>query len=152
MNTEMLRKDLIDLNMEVKNSDEFFTQITKKLVDKGLVTEDYAQGLIQREKKYPTGLPTQPYAVAIPHADPVYIKEQFIAVIRLKDSIKWCEMATDDVWHDVRLIFVLGFKHDEGHIEVLQTLVNNFQDPSLMEKLLASNCEEEFLNLIKEMK
>ena len=60
-------------------------------------------------------------------------------------------MATDDVWHDVRLIFLLGFKHEAGHIEVLQTLINNFQEPELMEKLMSTEDEVEFLELIKSM-
>jgi len=152
MDNTMLRADLVSLDMESTDSDDFFKQISSKLEKLGLVTNGYADALIKREHEYPTALPTEPYAVAIPHADPVHIKEQFIAPIRLKNKIKWCEMATDDVWHDVRLIFLLGFKHEEGHIEVLQTLVNNFQEPELMEKLMSTNDEVEFLELIKSMK
>jgi PTS system galactitol-specific IIA component len=151
MNNEMLRDDLVILDMDAKNYEDFFNQLTKKLIKMDLVTEGYAEALIKRENEYPTALPTEPYAVAIPHADPVYINKQFIAPIRLKNSIKWCEMATDDVWHDVRLIFLLGFKHEEGHIKVLQTLVNNFQESELMEKLMTTEDEAEFLELIRSM-
>lgn len=152
MNNEMLKEELVCLTMDVKDRFDFFKQISEKLYELNYVTEGYAEALAKRENEYPTALPTEPYVVAIPHADPNYIKEQFIAPIRLKHSVKWCEMAKDDVWHDVRLIFLLGFKKEEGHIEVLQTLVNNFQDPQLMEELMATDDKQEFLTLIRQIK
>src|SRR5579862_6898362 len=33
------------------------------------VTDDYADAVIAREADYPTGLPTEPVGVALPHAD-----------------------------------------------------------------------------------
>lgn len=97
-------------------------------------------------------LPTQPYPVAIPHSDPVNIIQQFIAPVRLKHEIDWCEMANNDSVLKVRIVFLLGFKREEGHVELLQVLLENFQDPELMDQLMNAKTKEEYLQLVKNMK
>ena len=52
----MLRADLVSLDMEAKDSDDFFRQMTEKLIALGLVTEGYAEALIKREHEYPTAI------------------------------------------------------------------------------------------------
>ena len=44
--------------------------LSLNLLDRKLVTVDYPQAVKDREKKFPTGLPTSPIGVAIPHTDP----------------------------------------------------------------------------------
>lgn len=148
MKEQMLHKELIQLDVEAKDQSDFFEKMSAKLEKLGYVEDTFLDAIKTREAKYPTALPTEPFAIAIPHADPINIKKQFIAFTRLKDPVKWCEMATDDSWHDVKLIFMLGFKHDEGHIQVLQILLDSFQDETLMEKLLSAETEEEMYSLL----
>ncbi|MDQ0360761.1 PTS sugar transporter subunit IIA [Breznakia pachnodae] len=152
MESDMIHKELIQLDMDVVDADDFFSKLCNKLVELGYVNESFYDAITKREKEFPTGLPTQPYAVAIPHADPQYIIKPFIAATRLKNAIKWCEMATSDVWHDVKFIFMLGFKRENGHVELLQILVENFQDEKLMNKLLDATTEEEYMKIILSMK
>ena len=152
MESDMIHKELIQLNMDVVDAKDFFLEVCNKLVDLGYVKESFYDALTKREKEFPTGLPTQPYAVAIPHADPQHIIKPFIAATRLKSAIKWCEMATSDVWHDVKFIFMLGFKREHGHVELLQILVENFQDEELMKRLLEATTEEEYMKAILGMK
>lgn len=47
----------------------------------------------QREKLYPTALPTHPYVVALPHTDTEHVIRPFICVTRLYHEITWHEMA-----------------------------------------------------------
>jgi len=148
MDSSMIRKDLIQLDMDAKDQKDFFEKICKILVDEGCVKNTYLEALMGREKEYPTGLPTQPYAIAIPHADPQHLIKPFVAPIRLKNEIDWCEMATSDVWHKIRLIFVLGFTKGDGHIEMLQLLVDNLQDKKLMDELLNAKSIDEYYETI----
>ena len=124
--TLILINDLIQLDLDVRNTDELFEVMAGRLMELGYVTGDFLESIKEREKEYPTALPIEPYAVAIPHTDPECIKNAFIACIRLKEPIPWREMAANEVVHMVRFVFLLGFKQEavgDAHVELLQILV-----------------------------
>lgn len=152
MNHEMICDELCELDLDVKSTDEFFQVMSEKAKQLGYVTEQFCSAIMERESAYPTALPTQPYPVAIPHSDPVNIIKQFIAPVRLKQAIDWCEMANNDHILKVRIVFLLGFQREEGHVELLQVLLENFQDPELMEQLLHAQSKEAYLTIVKNMK
>lgn len=148
MKKDMVFKELIQLDWEVKDQNEFFDKMAEKLRGLGYVKDTYAQALKTREANYPTGLAVEPYPVAIPHAEREHIIKPFIAPTRLKTPIRWCEMGTDDVYHEIRFIFMLGFLGGNEHIELLQVLVENFQKPELMEKLLGAATVDEYYDIV----
>lgn len=147
----MIYKELIQLDWEVSDQTEFFDKMAAKLVELGFVKETFVDAIKTREAKFPTALAVEPYPVAIPHADPEHIIKPFIAATRLKNPVKWCEMAANDNQHDVRFIFMLGFKRSDEHVELLQVLVANFQKPELMDKLVNAVTEDEYMEAILSM-
>lgn len=151
MNSTLICDELCELDLDVNNTDEFFEVMSEKAQALGYVSENFLPAIRKREKEYPTALPSVPYPVAIPHSDPVNIEKQFIAPIRLKHAIDWCEMANNDSVLKVRIVFLLGFKREEGHVEVLQTLLQNFQNEDIMQKLLGAATKEEYLKIVKHM-
>lgn len=152
MNSTLICDELCELDLDVKNTDEFFEVMSEKAKNLGYVTDNFLSAIKKREEEYPTALPTQPYPVAIPHSDPVNIEKQFIAPVRLKKAIDWCEMANNDSVLQVQIVFLLGFKKEEGHVELLQVLLQNFQDESIMNGLLQAKTKEEYLTIVKNMK
>lgn len=152
MNSEMISEELCELDLDVKSTDEFFHVMSEKALRLGYITENFEAAIKTREEAYPTALPTQPYPVAIPHSDPVNIVRQFIAPVRLKQAIDWCEMANNDNVLAVRIVFLLGFQREEGHVELLQVLLENFQDQTIMDKLLEAKTKEEYLDIVRSMK
>ncbi len=152
MDKSMIRDELCEFDLDVKNTQEFFEYMSNKALKLGYVTENFLPAIIEREKNYPTALPVEPYPVAIPHSDPVNILEQFIAPVRLKNPIDWCEMANNDSILKVKIVFLLGFKREDGHVELLQVLLENFQDQTIMESLLNAKTKEEYLEIVKNIK
>ena len=152
MDKSLICDDLCELDLDVDNTDEFFAVMSQKAKELGYVTDNFLPAIKEREFNYPTALPTEPYPVAIPHSDPVNIVKQFIAPVRLKNPIDWCEMANNDSVLKVRIVFLLGFKKEEGHVELLQVLLENFQDQSVMDALLNAKTKEEYLEVCKNMK
>ena len=154
MTGDIVYKDLIQLDLDVRNTDELFEVMSGRLMELGYVTGDFLESIKEREKEYPTALPIEPYAVAIPHTDPECIKKAFIACIRLKEPIPWREMAANEVVHMVRFVFLLGFKQEavgDAHVELLQILVNNCQRPDFMERLRQAANIEAYFNLVLSM-
>ena len=152
MNSTLICEELCELDLDVKSTDEFFEVMSAKAKQLGYVNESFLSAIKEREENYPTALPTMPYPVAIPHSDPVNINQQFIAPVRLKNPIDWCEMANNDSILKVQIVFLLGFKKEEGHVELLQVLLQNFQDETIMDALLNAKTKEQYLHVVKNMK
>lgn len=155
---DMIYKELIQLDWDVADQEEFFDKMAEKLVNLGYVKDTFAEAIKAREADFPTALPMEPYPVAIPHTDPQHIIQPFIAGTRLKYPIKWREMANNDQEHDVKFIFMLGFLggHDDPdgageHMELLQILVTNLRNPVLMDKLVNAGTEDEYMEAILSM-
>ncbi|OUN25696.1 PTS sugar transporter subunit IIA [Pseudoflavonifractor sp. An85] len=148
MKKDMIFKELIQLDWEVKDQGEFFDKMVDKLYDLGFVKDTYKEAIKVREANYPTALPVEPYPVAIPHAEIQHLNKPFIACTRLKNPVDWCEMGTDDVIHPVKFVFMLGFMKSDEHIDLLQVLMENFQNPELMKQLLEAKTEEEYYNIV----
>lgn len=148
MKKDMLFRDLVQLDLEAADQTEVFKRMADILFKRGFVKETYLESLKVREESYPTALPIKPYPVAIPHTDISQIIRPFIAPIRLKDAVEWREMANNDEVHQVRFIFMLGFLKSDEHIDLLQILVENFQNEELMERLNNAKTADEYFELV----
>lgn len=151
MKSDMIREELVQLELEVTDTDDFFAVMAKKLLALGYVEPTFESAIKQREGEFPTALPIQPFAVAIPHTNCEHIKRPFIAPVRLKKTIKWCEMAANDVVHDVKFVFMLGIKEAHQQVDLLQVLVNNFQNDQLMKQLEKALSEKEYYTILMTM-
>ncbi|WP_051006568.1 PTS sugar transporter subunit IIA [Liquorilactobacillus vini] len=60
--------------------------LSKNFLKRDLVTKDYADAVKKRENKFPTGLPTMPIGVAIPHTDAKYVKKNSDSSRNFKSS------------------------------------------------------------------
>ena len=111
MKRDMIYKDLIQLDMEAADTDDFFDKMAAKLEELGFVKSSFVDAIKTREKNFPTALAV-----------------------------------------DVKFVFMLGFKRSDEHVELLQILVANFQDESLMKRLMDAKTEEEYMEAILSMK
>lgn len=92
MQEDIVKKNLVELDLDVNSTDELFEITSERLEKLGYVTAEFLESIKAREQEYPTALPIQPYAVAIPHTDPECIVTPFVSCIRLKKPIPWREM------------------------------------------------------------
>ena len=75
MNGDMIKKELIEIDFDVKNQNEYFEKMAKKLNELGYVKDTFLEAILKREEKFPTALPLEPYIVAIPHVEPEHVKK-----------------------------------------------------------------------------
>lgn len=152
MKKDMLFRPLVQLDLEATDQAEVFEQMADILHKQGFVKDTYLEALKMREESYPTALPVEPYPVAIPHTNMEHIVRPFIAPVRLKEAIEWREMANNDAIHQVRFIFMLGFLKSDEHVELLQILVENFQNEELMQRLKKADTADEYFEVVCSMK
>ncbi len=142
-------EDLIYLDLEISDRYEFLRFIGNELIQKGYVHETFTESLLKREEKYPTGLPSSPYAVAIPHCEPQHVKANTISIVRFKMPISFYEMGTLDKEISVKFAFVLTLD-GQKQVVILRDLMKLFMDAEFMEKLYSAD-ENQIKQLINEI-
>lgn len=65
--SSLTKKELITINNDSKTIEEFFTNASDILMERGYVKESFLDAILEREKKYPTGLEMPKIVIAIPH-------------------------------------------------------------------------------------
>src|SRR5699024_2253362 len=103
MNTLIFDEDNIQVDLEIEYQYEALTYMANNLYERNLVKESFKQAIISREKEFPTGLPTRPYAVAIPHTDPEHIIKKNISLAVMKEPVNFSVMGDPDTKIPIKL-------------------------------------------------
>ena len=96
----------------------------------------------------PTGLPTVPIGVALPHADPDAVLHPAIAVGRLVTPVMFREMGTPENGVQVRIVFLLALSSKQ-QASVLSDLVVAFQRPGFLEWLVGAAGAPEIASAVR---
>ncbi|HLF74754.1 MAG TPA: PTS sugar transporter subunit IIA [Anaerolineales bacterium] len=148
--TDLLKPEHILIRVEAVNAQDAIRKLSAALVDSGHVTPEFADDVWKRELTFPTGLPTQPLAVAIPHADPDHVSRSAVCIGVLTAPLHFAQMGTNGATVlDVRLIFLLAIKEREKQVELIQQLISLIQNGSLLEGLAEAKDPAEAMALIK---
>ena len=145
-----VEKELAIIEMKADSKEEVLKLLGNRLLEHGYVKENFVESILKREKNYPTGLPTEPFGVAIPHTDGDMVNKSTIAFANLKNPVKFLMMGTDDKLVDVNLVFMLALKSPDDQLDMLQKLVGLFQDPEMVSKLADVKDVNELNELVKE--
>ena len=106
------------------------------LYKNGCVKENFAEKCIEREKVFPTGLPSK-VPVAIPHTDGSYVIKPAVCMLRLTNPVLFKNMEDPEKEIAVDYVFNIAIKSSEDQLKMLSVISNIFQD-------------DEFLNLPKD--
>ncbi len=147
--TDLLSDKHILLNCQAEEARQVIDQLTALLVSTGHVDPAYAGDVWRREQRYPTGLPTQPVAVAIPHADPDHVHRSALAVAVLRSPVPFGQMGGDGSQQlAVRVVFLLAVKERTKQVEMISKLVGLIQSPALLQGLLEVESAQQALALM----
>ncbi|HHX24653.1 MAG: PTS sugar transporter subunit IIA [Tepidanaerobacteraceae bacterium] len=149
--TTLINADIVMLNEDIVEKDNILALMANRLIDKGYTKQSYLQAVLNREKEYPTGLPTNGVGVAIPHADTKYVLKPGIAVATLKSPVKFNVMGNPEEEVDVKLLFMLALKEPKVQVNVLKKLVSIFQVKELLVKLISINNEKELADTLNSL-
>lgn len=145
-----VEKELAIIELEANSKEEALRLLGGRLIEQGYVKEDFIESLLEREKNYPTGLPTEPFGVAIPHTDGDRVHKSTVAFASLKNPVKFLMMGTDDKLVDVKLIFMLALKSPDDQLEMLQKLMELIQNPEMVSKLVQVKSADELNGLVED--
>lgn len=144
-------KEVFFFQLNVTTKEEVFEQMATRLLAEELVTVNYLEGVKEREVIFPTGLPTFPYGVAIPHTDGDRVIEPQIGFASLKEPVNFRVMGSETETIDVKIIFMLALKKADDQLEILQKLIDLLQAEESVKRLGECQNASEFKQIIREI-
>lgn len=137
---DLLREDHILTGLEVADAEQAIRALSRLLEESGHVKASFADEVWKREKDFPTGLPTKPFAVAIPHADPDMVEKSALAIGALAQPVIFHQMGADASQQlSVQLVFLLAIKEAKKQVVLLRELIGVLQKSALLEALMNSS-------------
>jgi PTS system galactitol-specific IIA component len=131
-----LRRELSLVRPEVSTATELLRQMAAVAEREGYVHPGFADAVVDREARFPTGLPT-PVPAAIPHTDPDFVVRPGLVAALLHPPVEFVEMASVDRVVNVRLAIMLLVEDPQEQVHVLGAVVATLQDPGLVDRLAA---------------
>ena len=95
---------------EAKDWEEAIRLCGQAIADAGYADETFMNACIEREKEYPTGLPSE-VPVAIPHSKVEGIKDNCVCFLRLKNPVTFYRMDSDEESIETTAVFNLSLIH-----------------------------------------
>jgi PTS system galactitol-specific IIA component len=139
----LLNEANIFVELEVDNFEKLIQEISIPLVESNDVTNEFPQQVILREQDFPTGLPTEPIGVAIPHTDAKYVNNNRVTIATLKKPIQMEIMGgMDEGKIDVQIIFLLALGQSNKQLNILKKLMKVLPQKELLAKIKKGTKEE----------
>jgi PTS system galactitol-specific IIA component len=141
-------ESLILKDVDVNSREELLRTMATNLFRKGLVKKSFIEAVIEREKTFATGLPTNSVSVAIPHTDSEHVNKKAISVAILKEPVNFGVMGEMNVETPVQIVFMLAIDKKDSHLVLLQKLMEIFRNAEELQFLIL---EENKTNIKKRL-
>jgi len=152
LDLKLLDQNLVMINLEAETQQEALEKLAGRLYETGYVKDTYAQAILEREKVFPTGLPTEGYGVAIPHTDVEHVNKPAVALGILQKPVKFNLMGdlNPDSQVDVQVMFMLAIKEPHMQLELLQDIMEMIQDQELLKKMVEAESVQDLIQTTEE--
>lgn len=150
MNQSLTELENIFVNIEVHEFNELIPLVAQPLIDNQDVVEDFPNQVIERERNFPTGLPTEPFGVAIPHTNAEFVMNNKVTIVTLKNPIQMEVMGgMEEDKIDVSIVFLLALGQSNKQLNVLQKLMGILNQEEFLTRI-KNGSKEEIYKIAKE--
>ncbi len=148
-NEEQEYFEVIGYFLDYKSKEEALEYLAEELFKRGFVNDDYGKAVLEREIEFPTGLPTSPVPVAIPHSDRRFVTQSGIAIAKMKSPIVFKNMGEPEEELNVALIFLLAVSRDESQVLLIKSVLEIVQDKDILQDLIDAKSESELVEIFR---
>ena len=147
----IISEDLIVVEPDLNppTADRVITILSERLVEKGYVDSSYCQAVLDREQRFPTGLPTLPHATAIPHADADGARKTCVAVAILSHPVPFQAMDSPGKVLDVRIVLLLAVADCARQVPMLRWVSTLVQDQDVVKALASAKSPREVMIVLR---
>ncbi len=116
----------------------------------GYVKDTYTDSVLAREKLFPTGLPTQPVPIAIPHTGSEHVNKSMFCMIVFDQPVMFRQMGSEEERIPAEIMMLLAIDGSERHLEFLSDILGIFSDGSVLTRIRAAGSAEEICSILGE--
>mgnify|MGYP006306888205 CR=1 FL=1 len=146
-----ISEELTVFDVDTKCKDVVIEDLADLFLAKNIVHDSYLDAVLERERHIPTGLITKVGGIAIPHTDPEYVKRSAIAIGRMKEPVKFNNMANPKEQVDVNVVFLLAIADKEQVNPVLSKMAELLQNEIAFKTLLEIDNPRDFVAYFSKM-
>lgn len=139
---------LIEPGLDIQTPEAVITVLCERLVEEGYVGPSYLQATLDRERQFPTGLPTLPHPTAIPHAEADGAINTGVAIAVLGHPVPFQAMDSPTESMDVRIVLLLAVADSANQVSMLQWVCTLVQDQSVVEALSSAKSPSEVMAIL----
>lgn len=140
---------MILTGVNVQSATKAIELLCDKALQNGCIEPRFITAILEREKEYPTGLPTA-VPVAIPHIHDGCIKS-FFSLAVLDNPVAFRCMGDPDEEVMTKLIFMFGITDPSYQTAVLKKFSMIFQNQSILNQLLQTADSQVLMTSLKEI-
>jgi len=138
----LLDPELIRTRVWAHDRMEAIRLLAELMRAKGYVTPDFLPAVLKREEEFPTGLPTEGMAIALPHTEARHVHQSRMAVGILEEPVGFQMMGSPEQLVQVRGVFLLAIADAGNQVLALKELADLFQDGSTLTRLASAVDEQ----------
>ena len=146
---ELIAADSVMCRVRAGSRDEGLKLAADHLKQAGYVTDGFFQALLKRENMFPTGICFGDTCVAIPHAEPGFVRKPVMLIMTLERPVRFVNMEDCEAEIPVEIVFVLAFTDSEKHLNVLQRLSALIRDSGTAAALREAGDEGKLREVLK---
>lgn len=139
----MIEPELCVVGLDASSAEAAIRALARVLHAAGRVLPSFEAAAVARELRSPTGLPFEPLAVALPHAEPEHVVSPAIAIASLAAPVPFREMGTPSTQLACGLVIMPAFGSKEQAGAELSRLIELLQDPDTTRALAAAKTRDE---------
>ena len=148
---KLFDEKMIRVGAQAANTEEAIRLLGAMMAEEGFVEEAYWEDVYKREQTFPTGLPTEPVAIAIPHADPDRVIKSGIAIAVFSKPVKFRIMGSNDSDElDVPVVFMLALKDFKQQTAVIRDLLTLIQSKTIISDIYSAKSAKEIIKVIQQ--
>lgn len=118
----------------------------------GYVKDTYTDSVLVREKLFPTGLPTQPVPIAIPHTGSEHVNKSMFCMVVFDRPVMFRQMGSEEELIPAEIMMMLASDGSEKHLEFLSDVLGIFSDGSVLTRIREAGSAEEIWGILGEFK
>jgi len=149
MTQVLLDERLVLLRPAVRDRDELLAAMAERLRTCGAVREGFFEALMEREKQFPTGLPTEGVGIAIPHADAEFVAAPAVCVAVLADAVPFRRMDNPAECIGAHVVLMLALNNPDAQIRTLQRLAQSIQDSEFWQRMRTASSTGEVIGSLR---
>lgn len=144
----MLKNELIRLDVAAETAEAALRLMAQLFVDAGVAKPGYPAAIVDREAKYPTGLPASAFDIAVPHTFAEHVNEPAMGICVLREPVEFKQMGSPEIILHPQVLFMLAITDPKDQIKLLKRIMKLIQNPEALYRIKGAESVREVYSVV----